>query len=1035
MSDPPHVTPRATPNVFTLEPGAGALKALIHALMCGDLLGVDFASRPERLADLVLHVPNKRLKSSFEAALKRELGPRPVILPKILLLGAPGDALETLGDEDIERLALEQRVISPLERRFHLLPLVQAWRARLADRAREGATDVTLRETLSLAGALGSLIDEMTLSGVTLSKLESAAPPGYDPSRFDDYWAQSRRFLQIAAERWPEALREFGAVDGMAAQLARLASEALRLQRDQPLTPMLILGSTGSVAATGQLMRAVSRLAHGAVVLPGLDTALEAADFALLGPTKAPEISLATQFAHPQAMLKRTLSEIGIPREAVKVLAANPAQKARREALSDMMRPAERVAQWRTSRSTLDETAAFAGIAVIEAADEHEEALAIALAMRETLNERGKTVALVTPDRLLARRVQTELSRWGIAAADAAGSTLRESPAGTFLLLLLDAAAEEPGALMALLGHPLARFGFAREDLEALSQALDLAVLRGHRFLAQAPLQERVRHGIASITPRAHPGVLRIPVEVLARLPAFAKVLDEALAPYRPAGPAHSLPAFAGTLAQSLEETTRDEVGQAHFSASPDGGAVIALLHALHDQEAQAPQAVLPAALPGALALLLGEKPLPPAGEEHPRALLLGPFEARLIEADRIILGMLNETRFPPAAREDPFLNRAMRLDLGLQAPEWRIGASAHDFAQLCAAPEVILTRAKRMGDAPALPSRFLRRFEAYAGVEVWKALLARGETFIAMAQALDAPEGAPPTLTRPCPVPEAPRLPDSLSITEIETLRRDPYALYARHILKLVPLAPPDEPIDARDRGTLLHAILERYAAGEPPKDPEEALHLIEDIAADVLAPLAAEPELFQFWRRRFQLIAPGFIAFDRAAREQGRSISVESRGHVFIDLPDGARLRLSGRADRIERDSAGRLSIFDYKTGRIPRDKDIARGDAPQLPITAALAARGGFGARGEVAQLAHIDIGGSGPFRPVPVKSEDIAALAEADWNRLVKELSALSSGAQGYLAQKSPIKDRAGDYDHLTRRSLWAEPDEDSSEEET
>lgn len=1014
---------RAAPNVFSLEPGPGGLSRLIGALMRGEICGIPFGEAPEQLADLVVFLPHKRLRSAFEAALRDTLGPRPVILPQMRLLGAPDETSALEEAEDWALLAAERRIISPLERRFELLPLVSQWRGRLG-----GASDesVTLRERLALAGALGRLIDEAIIANVPLSRLESVRPPGYDPARFDDYWQLSRDFLRIAAQFWPERLAELGGMDARAAQLERLEAQAKALENTA--TPMLVLGSTGSVAATGKLMCAISRLDHGAVVLPGLDTRLGAADFELIGAVKRAEVTLATQFAHPQAILKRTLSEIGVPREAVKVLAAEAAQAPRLDALSDLMRPAESIAGWRESRPKLDETA-FDGITVIEAQDEQEEALAIALAMRETLQVPGRRVALISPDKVLARRVQHELQRWGIIAANGAGHSLRESEAGAFLLLLLEAAAEAPGALLALLMHPLARFGFARAELELLTEALDLAVLRGHRFMAGAPLAQRIPAALGAIGRHSHPGVQRLDAAVLSALPTLAKVLDDVFAPLRAGAEARSFPASAACLADALEAATRDESGAAHIAASPDGGAVLALLAQIEGQPGHGAVAV--SSLPAALSLLLEETPLPPLEDEHPRALLIGPFEARLLEVDRVILGALNEGQFPPGAADDPFLNRAMRLGLGLPAPEWRLGASAHDFAQLAATPDLILARAKRLREAPSLPSRFLRRLEAYAGKNAWAAMTARGKRYGTFARALDALQAPPPPVPRPCPVPAAPRVPQRLSVTEVETLRRDPYAIYARHILGLVPLEAPEQAPDPRDRGTIMHRILERYAAEAPSAEPQAARRRLEAIAEEEFRVLKNEPELFEFWRRRFEGIAADFIAFDRAAREAGHALQLEARGELDIALAQGS-LRLVGKADRIERDTQGRLAILDFKTGHAPSNKDITEGRAPQLPLLGAMALEGAFGPVEALSMLSHIEIAGKAGFNPVPVHAEDLAALSRERLDWLRERLGALEAGAQGYLAQAEPNKARAGDFDHLTRRVLWSGTDEGTEE---
>ena len=85
--------------------------------------------------------------------------------------------------------------------------------------------------------------------------------------------------------------------------------------------------------------------------------------------------------------------------------------------------------------------AGFAGVAIVEAVDEREEALAMAIALRETLEQPGHRAALATPDRVLAIRVAAELRRWNVAVEDSAGVPLSDSLAGRLARLAADAAA------------------------------------------------------------------------------------------------------------------------------------------------------------------------------------------------------------------------------------------------------------------------------------------------------------------------------------------------------------------------------------------------------------------------------------------------------------------------------------------------------------------------------------------------------------------------------------------------------------------
>ena len=123
----------------------------------------------------------------------------------------------------------------------------------------------------------------------------------------------------------------------------------------------------------------------------------------------------------------------------------------------------------------------------------------------------------------------------------------------------------------------------------------------------------------------------------------------------------------------------------------------------------------------------------------HPRLKILGLLEARLIDADLILLGGLDETIWPPEARSDAFLNRPMRATLGLSPPERKIGQTAHDFVMAMGAPRVILSRAHKRDGSPMVASRFIQRLAAVAG-DAFADCRARGARYLELARALDRP-------------------------------------------------------------------------------------------------------------------------------------------------------------------------------------------------------------------------------------------------------------------------------------------------------
>jgi ATP-dependent helicase/nuclease subunit B len=404
-----------------------------------------------------------------------------------------------------------------------------------------------------------------------------------------------------------------------------------------------------------------------------------------------------------------------------------------------------------------------------------------------------------------------------------------------------------------------------------------------------------------------------------------------------------------------------------------------------------------------------------------------------------MVLGGLNEGSWPPEMRSDPWLSRPMRRQLGLDLPERRIGLSAHDFAQLLGAREVFLTRATRVSGAPTVASRFVQRLAAVAG-ERWGLAIKRGETYLSWARALDAPPSFQ-RIARPSPRPPLAARPTQLSVTEIEHWLRDPYTIYAKHILKLSPLDPVDAPPGSRDRGTVIHEAIGEFTktyAAALPADPAAALIAIGE---RLFKPLDSYPEARAFWWPRFQRIAAWFAALETRRRAEIAALHTEIGGK--LDIPLGATsLRLTTRADRVERRHDGSYAILDYKTGSPPAEKQVSAGLSPQLTLEAAILRGGGFDGipkDATVSALAYIALrGGELPGEEKPILFAGSSPDAQAD-----RALSRLKEVAQRFADESTPYhalvrpmwRTRYGDYDHLARVREWSltgNGDEDAPE---
>ena len=801
------------PRVFTIPASAPFLPTLIAALM-EDRLGLGFkpGGDPLALASATIYLPTRRAcrlaHRMFLDVLKRDAA----ILPRIVPIGDVDEdelafAEAATGENTGAALDLPE-ALTGLSRAVPLAEIILKWAETIAPRGSDHAPLIanSPAAALALAQDLARLMDDMTTRQVSWDRLD-----GLVPDELDKYWEHTLDFLKFIRRHWPEILKERGCIEPAERRDKLIAAEARRLETSAG--PVIAAGSTGSIPATATLLATIAKLPHGALVLPGLDTDLDEATWRMIasrdGETEAVH-------GHPQFAMQALLARIGIVRDAVKVL-GRPATHGRERLASEALRPAAASELWQQRLADADfvahADAAIASVAVIEAANAEEEALAIAVALREAMNEPDKTAALVTPDRALARRVLAALARWNVPVDDSGGDALSDTPAGVFARLTAEAALEglPPVTLLALLKHPSCRF-----DAAAIS-TLERAILRGPRpkrgtaGLEHALQTFRVEHEKfhrkePSSLHRSDPRTAITDSEFNAAVDLVAK-LKAALAPLEslPPGP-QTFSAIAGQHAKALvalggitEELAKafDEIAEAGALPIEPRDYIELFRLAIADRPVRRPEADV-------------------------RVRIYGPLEARLQSVDRLVLGGLVEGVWPPETRGDPWLSRPMRHELGLDLPERRIGLSAHDFAQALGAPEVILSRAARQGGAPTVASRFVQRLAAVAGAARWDAALARGARYAALARRLDETATAKPA-ARPAPKPPLAARPRQLSVTEIEHWLRDPYTIYAKHVLKLQPLDDIDTPPGAADRGTLIHDTIGEFAKTFPQKMPDD--------------------------------------------------------------------------------------------------------------------------------------------------------------------------------------------------------------------
>lgn len=1037
-----------TPRIYTVPTGVPFLRALADAMLAGNLPEPGGAKPdPLSLPDITLLLPTRRAARAAQEAFLASSGRKALLMPRIRPISEGEEDLGLLtslaSGDTVRPDGLDMApAIAPLARTLTLMQLVQRWREQIAksDHDPRLQAEATPAQAANLAAELAGLMDEIERENVALSGLK-----GLVPDTYSEHWKLTIEFLKIVTEYWPAHLGASGQSSPVARRNAVILDEAKRIAAKPLGAPVIVAGITGSIPATVELMRAVLARDGGAIVLPALDQALDDASWDMIVPDH-PE--------HPQFGLKKLLDGLGVARGDVALLpgiTANSARDGRAAFISEAMRPSATTAAWHDYAQSANGPAiqaALAGISLIAAQNAQEEAEAVALILREAVETPGKTAALVSPDRLLARRVAIRLESWGVRVDDSAGRPFAKTVPGTFLALVADAAVHQfaPAQVMSLLKHPLCRLGLRAFDVRRFGRALEIAAFRapylGKGLDGIAAALEKFERGAAN-KERLHPAASRLWDEdrtgardVVARLSAAFVPLTKLYGDRRP----HTLRAFAEAHAATAEAlaTLPVETGADTDTASNplwqgEAGALAQAFFMSLLDDTMPDIAIQSADYADLYRSLLARENVRERSPVHPRVAIWGPFEARLQQADVIVLGSLNEGTWPEAAEPGAWLNRPMRQSLKLPAPEEDIGRAAHDFASLLGAERVYLTRAQKINGVPTVPSRWLMRISALLGGMNLSEALKPDQPWLAWARARDAiDETKRIRISAPEPRPALGLRPRRMSVTRVQEWMTNPYAVYARAILKLEPLPVLGLTPDQSLRGALVHEVMSRFASAYPSALPPDFKQQLEKIAADVLTSYTGHARVAAFWMPRLARFLEWFAAGEGARREGVTQVIAETPGSLVLDAPGGP-FTLTARADRIDDGDMG-LVITDYKTGVIPNDTAVRQGRAPQLPLEAAIAlGKSGFpGISGKsVAALRYIRAsGGEPPGEEKRIKGADISALA-ADAQRGLERLVAdFDDDAKPYRAIRRPgFRYDYDDYAHLARVAEWSAHAED------
>ncbi len=1000
------------PRLFTIPSGEDFQAALVR----GVLAVVDHYVDPFALHDIIILVPTRRAVRSLSQAFLQVVGAdKATLLPQILPMGdVDADEPPFIAGHMPAHIPA---AMSSTRRMFALAQIVMH-RAQVAEHP------VSLTSALAEAAAISKLIDTAAYEGIDDFSLASEAFAAFLTNQ-PEHIQQAARFLEIISTYWPQVLRDEGVIDASTRQAKMLETLSDEWVKDPTTKTVIAAGSTGSQKATAELLRVISGLPNGCVVLPGLDQELDDPAWSQVGKTPG----------HPQYGMARLLGKLGAGRAAVGLWPQSQLtqqQACRRRIINEALTPAEITSDW---LNRLEKLAGhysmdiadlmqdgLDGLSLIEAKNEDEEAMVLALAIRQALADPTKTTMLVTPDRLLARRVRAALQCWSIEVDDSAGIPLPEDRVGAFLKLVLNWWIDpgDPSALLAMLVHPLCSIGLDRTELLALVRTLDIDFLHAVRtyddLAALADIVGKTDHKLAG--------------EITTLLLALHELVGQSALSQQ-----HNIAEFAEVHANLAEQLARNDQldGAAILWCGKGGEQAGTLIRSLIDESEPAGQTDL-SGYRRIFDFFAGQISVRPRRPKGGRARILGPLEARQQTADLVLLGGLDEGTWPASTVADPFLPRALIKQLKLPDPEHRLGLSAHDFSEIACKDRVLLTRSGRRDGTPTIASRWVWRLKTLCRAalgEDWQSLLQSQTDYLAIARQMitadhfhpvGPPEPRPPISTRP----------KGLYVTRIKTLIRNPYAIYGQKILGLKKLDEIGREPGPRERGNALHTALERWHDQPQPAGQTKQIEHLANLITVALGEFGFQSSDMAIERPAANRIAEAYLEWQAKREASGHQIFLlEKEGAMKVETAHGD-ITISAKTDRIDRHDQN-WTVLDYKTGTPSSTLQVLAGFDPQLPLTAAILNGGGFATHDieerEVEALLYLKLsGGQKPLEEKyirPAKDSSLSEVIDQELQRTIALFETFADPNTPYLCQpRAQFIDQYSDFDHLARRSEWS-----------
>ncbi len=985
-------------KIFNMPIGVSFVDEFAKGLlnMCAD--NKDF------LANYLILLPSRRACRSLQEAFLRITDGSPLILPKMQPIGdVDTDNLEILSatitnENNTDELLNIPDAIAPIHRQLLLAKIIMA-----SLKSKKQAIADSYIQALSLAVELGKFLDEVQTEQLDFTGLQNLVTE----KEFAKHWQITLDFLTILTEYWPKILAEEGLLDPAERRNILLKKQGEVWQKFPPKQKIIVAGVTGSIPAVRELLKIIAGLDYSMIILPHLDTSISDEDWQCIS------------FEHPQYYIKLLLEYIGVTnRKQIKNwIIEGYEYPAVGKLLSETMRPAPTTDKWQNLKSDDIDEKIFTSIKRIDVKTSQDEALVVALAMREVLETPKKTAVLVTPDKNLSKRVQTQLKRWGIACDNSAGEPLAKTKLGIWILLGADMLQKEISAVnfLSLFKHSFATIKASRKEVLNWLREFEIKVFRSGKILNYKNLGELLNIYQEKFGQNS---------QINENLGIIIKELAENIDIEQK----HSLDKWLKAHIKFIEElsATNDRAGEEILWSDEAGEVAAELIYNLLELSDIVPKLASDEYI-AFITSFFNEAIVRPKYKTHPRLGILGQMEARLYQADMVIVGAVNEGTWPRDVGCNPWMSNPMRKSYGLPPAESKIGIDAHDFLQQISAKEVLITRASNVDTSPTVPSRWLLRMNTV--IEAVGLKWPKENYLKKYAENIDKYSDAVKTCERPMPTPAVNLRPKQLSVTGIEKLMRDPYSIYARYILNLKPLDELEKEFGPAERGQLIHTILEKFISEYGMTNINDgALEKLLECGRIEFKKLQLPAEIYIFWWSRFIRMAKEFIKYEINWREEYSPYILEGQASWTIKTDNFDDFVLKARADRIDVSKDNKKAvIIDYKTGTAPSIKDMEQGYSPQLPLEAVMLEKGAFD---NIDKLKVEDLsiwqlsGGSKAFTVKKYKEEQVQRAINNAKNAIVDLIEKFADENTPYIAV--PNSDKApkyNDYEHLERILEW------------